>query len=128
MPACAASRDSTSRAAPSSPSDCERHGATPRRARSRRGLEQLLDELPALRVHATASSRCSQARAMLPLALDGRGGDAQRLGGLFDGQPAEEAQLDHLALSGVESLEAGEGLVDLDEVGGAVLGDDQGLV
>jgi hypothetical protein len=58
-----------------------------------------------------------------PLALHRPGGDAQDVGGLLDGETAEESELDDASLLRVESLQVGESPVkrdgvDVDRLGG----------
>lgn len=51
-----------------------------------------------------------------PVAFDGAGRDVEEGGNLFDGEAAEVAQLDDLALAGVEVFEAEEGFIEEDDV------------
>ena len=51
-----------------------------------------------------------------------------RLGGFVDAQPAEETHLDHLALARVDGCQRLEGVVECDEIGAALRGDNERFV
>src|SRR5690606_30154084 len=59
-----------------------------------------------------------------PLPLDGGLREPERLGRLLYGEPSEVAALDDLRLAGVEAGEAGEGTVEVEDRGGAGVGED----
>src|SRR5690606_41901910 len=59
-----------------------------------------------------------------PLPLDGGLREPERLGRLLYGEPSEVAALDDLRLAGVEAGEAGEGTVEVEDLGGAGCGED----
>ena len=81
-------------------------------------VEELVDVAPARGVHAESSRGEPRARDG-PVPLDRGGGDVHRLGGLLDGQAAEEAQLDEPRLLGVDRLEPLQRLVEGDEIDAA---------
>lgn len=63
-----------------------------------------------------------------PLALNGSGGDTEDLGGLLDGESAEEAHGDNLFLARVEGAEFLESVVDSGESSRALGVEDEDLV
>src|SRR6185436_5949276 len=95
-------------------------------------VEEDADPPPLLRRHwisrwSGSSSRASGRRTAaqlaeepglgrVPVALDRRRRRAHHLGGLLDGEAAEEAQLDDARLVGVERLELAERVVEVDQV------------
>src|SRR5690606_13439216 len=63
-----------------------------------------------------------------PLPLDGGGREAEDVGRLGDRESDEVAELDDLTLAGVERGEPNQRLVEGDDLGGALGGEEAGLV
>src|SRR5438034_9133597 len=63
-----------------------------------------------------------------PLPLDRGRRDPQHFGGLFDGEPAEEPQLHHLALLRVEGRQPAQGLVERHQIRAFLLRDTNRLL
>ena len=65
---------------------------------------------------------------ILPVALDGSGGDAENRGGLFVGEAAEESHLNDLGLFGLRLAEKRQHFVKLDKIFGLSVRDGQRIV
>jgi len=63
-----------------------------------------------------------------PVALDGGGGDADDFGAFLDGEATEEAEFDDAGLLRVDLGEAGEGVVEGDQLDVAFGGDGEGFI
>src|SRR5688572_30690537 len=63
-----------------------------------------------------------------PLAFDRRRGNPQRFSSLFDIEAAEEAQFDNLGLTRIQLFEPGQRLVDLNQIRGAIFGDNKSFI
>ena len=94
-----------------------------RRARAgvalQRGVEELVDLPPALGSHACESAlqlARQPGTRHRPVALYRGGGDVHRLGGLLDGQAAEESQLDEPRLLRIERASRSRARVERDEI------------